>query len=88
MIIGISTDTIQDQERFTAKEKLNFPLLADADKSVAKAYGVLTKDGKYAKRVTFVIDKQGIIRKVFPQVDIRNHCDEVLAFIKDNLAGK
>jgi peroxiredoxin Q/BCP len=88
VIIGISTDTIQDQEKFTAKEKLTFPLLADADKSAAKAYGVLSNDGKYAKRVTFVIDKQGTIRKVFPKVDIRKHPEEVLAFIKENLAGK
>jgi peroxiredoxin len=40
-VVGISTDTLADQKDFTEKEKLNFPLLADSDKKVAKAYGAL-----------------------------------------------
>jgi peroxiredoxin Q/BCP len=83
VVIGISTDPIEAQQKFSAKEKLNFPLVADADKTAAKAYGVISRDGNYAKRVTFVIDKEGVIRKIYPQVDIRKHPDQVLAFVKE-----
>lgn len=42
----------------------------------------------FARRVTFVIDKQGTVRKVFDVKDIAKHPDEVLKYVKDNLAGK
>lgn len=87
MVIGISTDNLSDQQKFAKKENLNFPLLADNDKKAAKTFGVLMPkyDKKYTQRVTFVIDKQGIIRKIYPKVDIRKHPDEVLAYIRENL---
>jgi peroxiredoxin Q/BCP len=82
VVIGISTDKIEDQKKFAAKENLNFPLFADAGKKAAQDYGVLMPNGKYAQRVTFVIDKQGIVRKVYAVTDIRKHPDEVLSFVK------
>jgi peroxiredoxin Q/BCP len=87
VVIGISTDNLSDQQKFAKKENLNFALLADNDKKAAKAFGVLMAkyDKKYAQRVTFVIDKQGIIRKIYPKVDIGKHPDEVLAYIGENL---
>ena len=85
MVLGISTDKLDDQVKFTDKEKLGFPLLADPDKKVARAYGVLGPGG-YAKRSTFVIDKKGVVRKIYPAVlSIPDHPDEVLKFVKDNL---
>jgi peroxiredoxin Q/BCP len=86
-VIGISTDTLEDQQKFTDKEKLAFPLYADADKSVAKEYGVLLPPG-YASRSSFVIDKKGIVRKIYPKADAKKHPDELLAWIKENLAEK
>jgi peroxiredoxin Q/BCP len=86
-VIGISTDSLDDQKKFTEKEKLNFPLYADADKKVAKEFGVLGSAG-FASRQTFVIDKKGIVRKIYPKVDVNNHPDEVLMFVKENLAAK
>ena len=87
MVIGISTDNLSDQRNFAKKENLNFPLLADNDKKAAKTFGVLMAkyDKKYTQRVTFVIDKQGVIRKIYPKVDIKKHPDEVLAYIRENL---
>jgi peroxiredoxin Q/BCP len=76
------------EQQFTDKEKLTFPLLADADMKVAKAYGVLNDKGGYANRTTFVIDKKGVVRKVYTKMDVATHADEVLAFIKDNLGEK
>lgn len=86
-MIGISTDKLADQQKFTDKEKLNFPLYADADKETAKAFGVLGGAG-YANRVTFVIDKKGIIRKIYGKVDSQKHAAEVLAYVQATLADK
>jgi thioredoxin-dependent peroxiredoxin len=88
VVIGISADKLEDQQRFTDKENLNFPLLADADKQATKAFGVLMAGRPYAQRVTFVIDKKGIVRKVYVVKEIKKHPDEVLAYVKENLAEK
>ena len=61
-VLGISTDDLATQKKFAESLKLPFPLLADPDGTVARAYGVL--DGKTAQRTTFVIDKHGTIVKV------------------------
>jgi peroxiredoxin Q/BCP len=59
-VLGISPQSVESHERFTQEKSLNVPLLADEDKSVAKAYGVLA--GPMVRRAIFVIDEQGIIR--------------------------
>jgi peroxiredoxin Q/BCP len=88
VILGISTDKLDAQQQFTDKEHLNFPLLADPDKKVTRAYGVLNPERGFANRVTFVIDKKGIVRKIYTKVDPEKNPDEVLAWIKENLADK
>ena len=89
VVIGISTDKLDAQQQFTDKEKLNFPLMADADKSASQAFGVLSRaNPNMASRYTFVIDKEGIIRKVYLKVNPQNHPEEVLAYVKENLADK
>jgi peroxiredoxin Q/BCP len=85
VVIGISTDKLEDQTKFTEKEKLNFPLLADPEKKTTNAFGALGSNG-YASRFTYVIDKTGTIRKVYTTVDYNKHPQEVLAYIKENLA--
>jgi peroxiredoxin Q/BCP len=85
VVIGISTDKLEKQKEFTEKEKLNFPLFADADKTAAKAYGVLNEKGGYANRSTFVIDKKGNVCKVYDKVDTKGHPQEVLDYIRENL---
>jgi peroxiredoxin Q/BCP len=87
VVIGISTDTLQQQQQFTDKENLNFPLCADPEKKVAKAFGVLMPQG-YAQRATFVIDKKGIVRKIYPKADASKHPAEVLAYITEHVAEK
>ena len=61
-VLGISMDDLDTQKRFAESLKSPFPLLADPSGEVAKAYGV--HGGSYAKRVTFVIDKDGKIAEV------------------------
>jgi peroxiredoxin Q/BCP len=81
-------DTLEKQKEFTDKEKLNFPLIADPEKKAVEAYGVYNPDNKLAKRVTFVIDKKGVVRKIYDKMDLKKHPDDVLAYIKENLAEK
>lgn len=88
MIIGISVDTLGLQQKFNKKEKLNFPLLADAEKKFAKAYGVLNPKNKLAGRVTFVIDKEGNLAKIYTKVAPVGHPEEVLEFAKSRFGKK
>jgi len=67
-VLGVSTDTLETQKKFAESLKTPFPLLADADGTVAKAYGVWNEAG-YATRVTFVIDADGKVRAVFEGKD-------------------
>jgi thioredoxin-dependent peroxiredoxin len=59
-VLGISPQSVESHERFTEEKRLNVPLLADEDKSVARAYGVLA--GPMVRRAIFVIDEEGIVR--------------------------
>jgi peroxiredoxin Q/BCP len=90
VVIGISTDKLEDQVKFTDKEKLNFPLLADADQKVTKEFGILSPRG-VAQRTTYVIDKKGIVRKVYAgdeTKDVKKHPSDVLNYVKENLKDK
>jgi peroxiredoxin Q/BCP len=59
-VLGISPQSVDSHERFSEEKRLNVPLLADEDKEVARAYGVLA--GPMVRRAIFVIDEQGVIR--------------------------
>jgi thioredoxin-dependent peroxiredoxin len=87
VVIGISVDNLTNQQKFTAKESLTFPLLADPEKKVTKEFGALSTRG-LASRYTFVIDKNGVVRKIYKTVSPNKHPQEVLDYIKENLSGK
>ena len=59
-VLGISPQSVDSHERFTEEKRLNVPLLADEDKQVAKAYGVVA--GPMVRRAIFVIDEEGVVR--------------------------
>jgi peroxiredoxin Q/BCP len=59
-VLGISPQSVESHERFVEEKRLNVPLLADEDKSVARAYGVLA--GPMVRRAIFVIDEEGVVR--------------------------
>jgi peroxiredoxin Q/BCP len=59
-VLGISPQSVDSHERFTEEKSLNVPLLADEDKAVALAYGVLA--GPMVRRAIFVIDEEGVVR--------------------------
>ena len=80
-VVGVSLDDVKSHAEFAKKYHVPFPLLSDADRHVAEAYGVLTSVmGKhYAKRTTFLIDPQGTIAKVYQDVDPEKNSAQVLA---------
>ena len=90
-VLGISPDPVEDVKKFSDKFHLNFPLLADADHSIADAYGVWVKKQNYGKeymgvaRTTFLIGKDGKILNVFEKVKPEGHDQEVLAWLKENV---
>jgi peroxiredoxin Q/BCP len=63
-VLGISVDSREKNKAFAESLGVTFPILSDEDKSVSRAYDVLIPILRWAKRVTFVIDKQGVIREV------------------------
>jgi peroxiredoxin Q/BCP len=79
-ILGVSTDDLESHKQFQKKYRLNFTLLSDPEKEVTKLYGVKNLFG-LADRATFVIDKEGVIRKIFPHVDVSHHSEELLEFV-------
>lgn len=83
-IAGVSLDDVESHQAFAEKYSLPFPLLADTDHAVAKAYGVLTSMGplKFAKRETFVIGPDGKVLKHYGKVNPDEHSAEVLADVK------
>ena len=82
-VIGVSTDTIKRQAGFKEKHALNFPLIADSDKSIVELFGVKQAMVGVAKRVTFLIDRNGVIRHIWPQVKVSGHVDEIIAKIEE-----
>lgn len=79
-VVGVSVDAVASHEKFAKEHNVPFPLLADVDKTAAKAYGVLTsKLGfEYARRDTFVIDPHGKIAKHYTDVDPEKSVTQVL----------
>jgi peroxiredoxin Q/BCP len=83
VIIGISLDSVESHSKFSEKYNLPFDILSDKNKEVAKAYGVLGIAGLVTKRVTFIIDKNGKIARIFPKVDVKQHSEEVLKALEE-----
>ena len=82
-IVGVSLDSVESHRKFATKYALPFPLVTDEDKRIANAYGVLRETGNRTERVTFLIDKNGKIAKIFPKVDVTSHTEEILAALKE-----
>lgn len=89
VVLGISADDVKSHDKFIAKHELPFPLLADTDHQVAEAYGVWVLKKMYGRefmgieRSTFVIDPEGSIAKVWSKVKVKDHVQDVLAFIRE-----
>jgi len=83
VVLGISTDDVASHKKFVEKFTLPFPLLADTDHAVAEKYGVWVEKSNYGKkymgiqRTTFLINKQGKIAAIWPNVRVAGHVAKV-----------
>lgn len=80
-VIGVSRQPLEEQLAFGEANRLNFPILSDAEGKLGGALGVPeVRAGKdvFWKRVTFVADKHGLIRKIYPDVLPERHAEEIL----------
>jgi len=85
VVLGVSADSVERQKKFKDKYDLPFPLLADTDKKLCHAFGVIKEKNMYGKKVmgiertTFLISPEGRIARIFPKVKADGHAEEVLA---------
>lgn len=86
LVVGVSADKPEVQQRFIDTFKLTFPMISDTSKTVIDAYGAREVLGVAAKRKTFVIAPDGTIAHVWPKVRLEGHADDVVATIR-RLAG-
>jgi len=77
-VIGVSVDSVESHAAFKKEHQLPFPLLSDPEGKVLAKYGVPRSPKGYASRTTFIIDAQGMIRRIFPEVDPAVHVKQVL----------
>ncbi|MCM3007005.1 thioredoxin-dependent thiol peroxidase [Priestia koreensis] len=91
VILGVSPDPVAKHETFIKKHGLPFQLLADEDHQVAEQYGVWKLKKNFGKeymgieRSTFIIDKEGMLVKEWRKVRVKDHVEDALRYIKENL---
>ena len=93
-VLGVSTQDEASHQKFTRKYKLNFPLLADEGNEVATKFGAYGEKTLYGRkfmgiiRSTFIIDGEGVVRKVFPRVKVDGHAGKVLEAVEKIRKGE
>ena len=86
-ILGVSIDPPERHQKFIEKYSLPFDLIADESKKIVEKYGVWQEKKLYGKtfmgiiRSTLIIDKDGVIKKIFTKVKVKGHVEEVLQFL-------
>jgi peroxiredoxin Q/BCP len=80
-VFGISVDSIESHKKFKSKYSIPFTLLSDSAKKLVTKLGIKSLTGS-ASRVTFVLDENGKIIKIYPKVSPDKHAEEILSFIK------
>src|SRR5699024_5876750 len=92
VILGISPDPIEKHQKFIDKHGLPFTLLADVDHEVAEAYAVWKLKMMFGKELygtehsTFVINKKGVLQKIYRKVKVDGHIEEVLNYVQNELS--
>lgn len=83
-VVGVSKDDVESHEKFADKYDLPFPIVADTKHTILEQYGVWGERSMFGntflgtKRTTFLIDEEGIVRKIIKRPDTKNHAQEVL----------
>lgn len=87
-VIGVSVDSVASHRRFADMHGLRFPLISDADRQISTRLGVLNEKGTSARRTTFLVDPEGRLAKVFENVRVDGHVEQVLEAIRNARAGQ
>jgi peroxiredoxin Q/BCP len=88
-VYGISRDSMKSHHTFIAKQSLPFRLLSDPECALLKPLGAFGKKVMYGKemegiiRSTFLVDPEGVIRHLWPKVNVKGHVEAVVAMLKD-----
>jgi thioredoxin-dependent peroxiredoxin len=88
-VLGVSKDSAAKHKKFTDKYDLKVPLATDADGSVCEAFGVWIEKSMYGRkymgidRSTFLIDRDGVVKRVWRKVSVPGHAEEVLAAARE-----
>jgi len=88
VIFGVSRDSIRSHENFKAKQEFPFELIADEAEALCQLFDVIKEKNMYGKkhmgieRSTFLIDKEGLLRKEWRKVKVKGHVEEVLEAVK------
>lgn len=83
VVIGISADSTESHEGFVQRHHLPFILLSDSDGSIQQLYGVEKTFGLFRGRVTYIIDKRGVVRHIFSsQLNIGKHIEDALEVVR------
>ncbi len=89
IVIGVSPDSVEKHKKFLEKYDLPFILLSDEDKKVLEKYGVWQEKNMYGRkymgvvRTTIIIDKKGIIRKIYSKVKVKGHVEKVFSDLNE-----
>ncbi|MEQ1876955.1 MAG: peroxiredoxin [Bdellovibrionia bacterium] len=87
-ILGVSRDSLKSHENFRTKQKFSFPLVSDTEEEMCQLFGVIKMKNMYGRQVrgiersTFVIDKNGVLKREWRGVRVPGHAQEVLEFVK------
>ena len=82
LVVGVSADKPEIQQRFIDKFELTFPMISDMDKSIIDDYGAREVLGVSAKRRTFLIDPEGVVARAWHKVKVEGHADDVVSVIR------
>lgn len=91
VVFGVSPDKFERLKKFEERDTLNFDLLSDVDHAVAEAYGVWGEKKFMGRtyigvhRISFIIDKQGVLRHIIEKVKIKTHSDDIFDWITENI---
>ena len=89
VVLGVSPDSLESHRKFKQKYKLPYQLLVDEDHSLADAFGVWKKKSMFGhkymgnERTTVIIDRKGRVAKIFPQVKVGGHVEEIERAVRE-----
>lgn len=83
-VVGVSVDSLESHKKFVQRYNMKVSLISDSDKTLVQRLGIMRESGS-AMRTTFVLDEQGLVRKIYENVNPNGHAHVVLGYIKSSM---